>query len=361
MKYYSIPEDIEHWIDLQLKQITSSLSQPKQLAQAIKQMADFYKDNPQTPTPWSEPWCQQAQLAYYFPLNFLRNIRVFNELQSLHFFQESFSWYEIGTGLGPSLEAFLHIQSSSPIKPLSIHLLETSKQAKSIYQERLQNHPGLNPQWMNQIPKSLPPKSLLIMSYSLTEFDNIPEWIWTADSIIIIEPSTRDNGRKLMQLRAEAFNKGFQVIAPCTHNHPCPLLTHSQKDWCHDRFGFERPAWMLAIENHLPFKNHTLTLSYLALKRQTQASKDKNGLVSQNSTTLTPKNQARVIGDFLNEKGKTRQLICRDSEREFISFIKKSETPIEFFRGDLITLSDAIEKKGDELRPTPSQIKSNEI
>ncbi len=40
----------------------------------------------------------------------------------------------------------------------------------------------------------------------------------------------------------------------------------------------------------------------------------------------------------------------------FISFIKRATTPIEFFRGDLLNLSESIEKKGDELRPTTSQV-----
>ena len=404
MKILSLPQELEVWMDSQLKDISSSLSQAHALAHVIKQMADFYIENPQAPTPWSESWCQKAQLAYYFPLNFLRNLRVFQELQSLHFFQAPFHWYEIGTGLGPSLEAFLQTQqsdatsnsstskatmpqqstqpssnsldsfSSQNDKLLSVHLLETATPAKNLYQQRLQNSSGIKPQWLTQIPKSLPPQSLLVMSYSFTELEKIPEWIWSADSIIIIEPSTREDGRRLLQLRAQALQKGFHVVAPCTHNQACPLLTHSQKDWCHDRFGFDRPAWMLEIEKHLPFRNQTLTLSYLALKRQAPLTKPKQ-MTSKTSSiatsTISPlvdsqissidnpqdlvptkTNLTRVIGDFLDEKGKTRQLICRGPEREFLAFVKKSSTPVELFRGDLLTLPDSIEKKGDELRPS---------
>ena len=45
-----------------------------------------------------------------------------------------------------------------------------------------------------------------------------------------------------------------------------------------------------------------------------------------------------VVGDFLDEKGKSRQLICRGPQREFLTFIKKSDNPIELYRGELITL-----------------------
>lgn len=382
MKILSLPQELEVWMDSQLKDLSSSLSQAHALAQVIKQMADFYIENPQAPTPWSESWCQKAQLAYYFPLNFLRNLRVFQELQSLHFFQEPFHWYEIGAGLGPSLDAFLQVQQNNPAsvpqeKLLGVHLLETALSAKNLYQQRLQkNYSGIKPQWLTQIPKALPPHSLLVMSYSFTELEEIPEWIWSADSIIIIEPSTREDGRRLLQLRAQALQIGFHAMAPCTHNQACPLLTHSQKDWCHDRFGFDRPAWMLEIEKHLPFRNQTLTLSYLALKRQAPLTKQKRSTAKTSSFAPSPisphplvdspisspesphdlaptkTNPTRVIGDFLDEKGKTRQLICRGPEREFLAFVKKSSTPIELFRGDLLNLPDSIEKKGDELRPS---------
>ncbi len=364
MKQYFLPSSLEMWIQTQLSETGFSLQQPRPLAQSIQKMADFYIAHPTAPTPWHEPWCQQAQLAYYFPLNFLRNLRVFQELHSLHFFDQPFSWYEWGPGLGPSLEAYLQVlashKTSLPSFLKKVHLLETSTQARTIYQHRLQKSAELFPiQWMNQWPTTLPPQSLLVFSYSLTEIKgNLPDWIWSADSIIIIDPSTQEDGRRLMALREAALSKNFQVIAPCTHHQKCPLLLHSQKDWCHDRLGWSRPSWMLEIEKHLPFKNQTLTLSYLALKRQPsfnqeKTTEQKNKFIGGAAFQTHP---TRVVGDFLNEKGKTRQLICRSSEREFISFIKRATTPIEFFRGDLLNLSESIEKKGDELRPITSQV-----
>ncbi len=400
MRSYTIPTPVEEWIHQQLLQVSGSSSQisAKVLAESIQKMSDFYLQHPLRPTPWEELWCQQAQLAYYFPLNFLRNLRVFEELDKYNFFENAtnpalstLNWFEFGAGLGPSLEAFLHWQdrglttsSLSTRKPQSkivAQLYESSPIAKNLCQHRWQaRHDHLEFYWPHQKthpwPHSLPPRSLLVLSYSLTELKDIPEWIWSADSIIIIDPSTRDDGRRLLNLRAIALQKGYSVIAPCTHQEACPLLLHSSKDWCHDRFKFDRPKWLLDIENHLPFKNQTLTLSYLALQRSTITAQATNSPVqlsslssmdSRNSNVLMPHSKtlsipgeevihktdslARVTGDFLNEKGKTRQLVCRNSEREFLTFIKKNSTPIEFFRGDLISFPQNIDKKGNELRP----------
>ncbi len=346
MKSYSIPPQLEAWINFCLQGLGSSLSHSKSLAAAIKRMSDFYVESPEGQTPWSEPWCRQAQLAYYFPLNFLRNLRVFDELRRQNFFDSSFHWNEFGVGLGPSLEAYLTTHPKQFFLK-GTQLNEIAKSARDLTDHRFHDLHQYKLNWATQSPKVfLPPDTLLVMSYSLTELKTLPEWAWTAQSIIIIEPSTREDGRRLMSLRTEALKQGFSIIAPCTHSSDCPLLTQSKRDWCHDRFGFNRPQWMLEIESYLPIINPTLTVSYLALKKmpQTKIRAPINPLI-------------RVVGDFLDEKGKSRQLICRNSKREFLTFLKKLAQPPEFFRGDLLQIDEPIVIKGDELRVEPTQVK----
>lgn len=342
---YTLPQKIETWIETELNRLGTSLQQPKVLAHSIKKMADYYIEHPSGATPWNEKWCQQAQLAYYFPLNLIRNFRVFEELEKVNFFEEKLHWHEFGVGLGPSLEAFL----SSPInnkKLIGCTLSERGSFPRDSFQRRMNHNPILSTiQWPDKLPRVLPAKSLVIMSYSLTELQSLPDWLWEAEAIIIIEPSTRDDGRRLMSLREEAHKKNYRTLAPCTHQDLCPLLHQSKKDWCHDRVFFNRPQWLIEIEDHLPFSNSTLTLSYLALKKTTNLKRD-----------ILSSNQVRVVGDFLDEKGKSRQLICRGPQREFLTFIKKSDNPIELYRGEIITLDEPILKKGEELRLSPDQV-----
>ncbi|MEY4615851.1 MAG: hypothetical protein RJB66_811 [Pseudomonadota bacterium] len=345
MKSYSLPTNLVEWIEEQLNRIGTSINQPKILAQSIKKMADFYIEQPEGSTPWNELWCQQAQLAYYFPLNFIRNLRVFEELHRLQFFTQPLHWNEFGVGLGPSLEAFHHsINTHNSI--LSCQLSEKGLfPRETLTQRMLANKTMPSPHWLTQTPRTLAPQTLNVMSYSLTELAQLPQWIWTADKMIIIEPSTRDDGRRLLELREAALQRNFEVVAPCTHQEDCPLLRESKRDWCHDRLFFNRPGWMIEIEDYLPFSNSTLTLSYLALRKK------------GNENQIAPaKSLIRVVGDFLNEKGKSRQLICRGPHREFLTFIKKSHTPVELHRGDILVIEEPIDKKGDEVRVSPEQI-----
>jgi hypothetical protein len=341
---YSLPPKIENWINCQLNFLGVSLADSKQLAQSVKRMADFYVENPSKPTPWHEVWCQQAQLAYYFPLNFLRNLRVFEELKAQNFFRTPFTWHEFGAGLGPSLEAFLSLQLPANLLR-NTQLTESSKQARQLCQGRMESHYNINLKWQPQVTSPLDLNSLLVLSYSLTELDQLPDWLWNAHSIIILEPATREDGRRLMELRQHALEKSYHIVAPCTHALNCPLLINSQRDWCHDRFAFDRPEWMLKLEEYLPFVNSTLTVSYLALTKRDKESK----LYSDHS-------RIRVVGDFLNEKGKTRQMICRNENREFLTFLKKVSTPPEFYRGDILSIEEPISKRAEELRVEPHQI-----
>ena len=65
---------------------------------------------------------------------------------------------------------------------------------------------------------------------------------------------------------------------------------------------------------------------------------------------LFDQNLVRVIGDTLREKGKTRQAICRNNQREFFSWLKRFGKPQHLQHGDLVKLPSTFEQKGLEIR-----------
>ena len=138
-----------------------------------------------------------------------------------------------------------------------------------------------------------------------------------------------------MELRTDLIDSGYQILGPCTHAGACPLLKHSKKDWCHFRVFWERPLWMQQLEQPLGFNNRTLTYSYL-LASKIQASETTNAV--------------RVIGDTLDEKGKTKQAICRGEDREFVSWLHRYKDINNIARGALIELPENTESKGTEVR-----------
>ena len=166
--------------------------------------------------------------------------------------------------------------------------------------------------------------------------DNLPD-LSEFSHILIVEPSFRDTGRALMKARAYWIENGWTPLAPCTHSGPCPLLEHSDRDWCHQRVHFKASDRFLKLESHLPMKNQTLTYSYLLLSRACQ--------------TPAWRGATRVIGDTLYEKGKVRQLICRGPEREFLSWLSRAGEPPRIPHGALIADLGEVDVKGNERRP----------
>jgi hypothetical protein len=146
-----------------------------------------------------------------------------------------------------------------------------------------------------------------------------------------------------MQWRARLIEQGFQALAPCLHQRACPLLVESQKDWCHTRIHFEAPDWWREIEAFLPMQNRTLTYSYLLMSRETQPSPERFA--------------ARVIGDTLHERGKTKQLICRSEKREFLSWLHRDgDAPMIPFGALLTEGLETAESKSNELRLKPDAL-----
>ncbi len=288
---------------------------PKSLAEDVLQLSDFYIHNPDSPTPWEKEWAQRAGLVYFWPLNTLRLLKIKSELINQNFFQNLKYMLDYGAGVGTASWA---LQDQFP-KP---QLFERS----SIPQRFFPNF-----HWIEK--PQVGPHSLTVFSYSLTELESLPDWIFESEALLIIEPSTQQDGRKLLELRQQLIEKNYFIWAPCPHQLACPLLSQSKTDWCHDRVLIEKPSWFENMEKYLPMKNNTLTFSYLAARK----------------TPPIAKTWSRLVGDPLHEKGKTRQLICRGSDREFLSWMLRNGEAPELSRGDRIYV-DGFEKKSNELR-----------
>ncbi len=332
---YALPENLQAAIGKILLKHNTHLQDSRRLAEAVLRMSDFYIDQPEKSTPWKEAWCQIAQLVYFLPLNFLRARAVHDEARKQNFIVAS-EIFDFGSGLGAgSLPMLQNFKGSA-------HFTENSTEAQSLHQQLL-NELNLSgrfdwnseQKFLNQLGSSSAHAGrTALFSYSLTELDTLPKWALEMENLILIEPSARQDGRKLLQVRKNLLAEGFRLWAPCPHQQACPLLENSKTDWCHDRIHFSLPSWFLEMEKHLPMKNQTLTFSYLLASRQAPPAE----------------NRWRTVGDQQQEKGKTRQMICRGPEREFLAWLSRHGTPPEIPRGVLIEPPDPIEIKGSEIR-----------
>lgn len=323
---YVFPEKYQEKINTYLKSLGFALEEPKKIAECVLELSTHYQDA-SSKTPWSKRNIA-GYLSYFFPLNYLRNLKVFSQIPK-NFFNQTQSFIDFGAGPGTATLAL----ADTHILPTSGIAVEPSDKAFALYNHLKDSH---HPRLQHQSLVDQSNAQLGIFSYSLNELPEPPSWIFQLQKVLILEPSTKLQGRKLMSLRQEFIDKGFYIWAPCTHQGLCPLLIHSKHDWCHDRLHWEIPNWFKAIENHLPMKNNTLTHSYLVASKFPSPSALTTG---------------RIVGDPLKEKGKTRWLFCQGGEREFLSWLKKQGPAPDWQRGDLVKFN-MTERRSNEIRFT---------
>ena len=327
---FQIPESLEAFINENLKAFGITLSSSKKIASCVQWQSDFYIQKPNQQTPWKDDRAQIAQWAYYLPLNFLRNLSVLTELKS----HVPLSAFEGALDYGAGQAA-----SSWALRQLGF-------QGRLSLYDRMPMDPqvagGVRAEIIHKIEPALFKNQLAFFSYSLTEIETRHDLMIQFPFLVIIEPSTQSEGRRLSETRQLLIENDYQIMAPCTHQKRCPLITHSQRDWCHDRILFKKPIWMAQYEKNLPFRNDSLTFSYLIAF--------KKSLLKPEWTRSDSILKGRLTGDNLTEKGKDKQLVCFDDQRVFLTWMHKTKIEQILPRGGMVEIPDDRELVSNELR-----------
>lgn len=88
-------------------------------------------------------------------------------------------------------------------------------------------------------------------------------WQHTNTVLVIVEPGTPEGFSRIRAARDAVLNQGGFVLAPCTHQLPCPM---AGKDWCHFKVRVQRSrAHMHAKSAHVPFEDEAF--SWIAFSR----------------------------------------------------------------------------------------------
>ena len=304
MRQYHLPEALNQQIQIALSEYGQISS--KKMADCILKLSDFYNQRGGE-TPYDQEWARLAYLAYFLPLNFIRNLAVVDEGIRVGFFNGMQRWTDYGSGLGAATLAL-----REHFKQQEFELIDRSRWAVDNARKyfSIQSNPA-------RINKS----DTWVFSYAVNEFKTLPEAAIQARRLMIVEPSTRELGRNLLEMRNHLQGQGFFAWAPCTHNGACPLLKDSKRDWCHSRVQFKAPDWFKEIESYLPMKNADLTFSFLLLSRE-----------------IPEKIEiGRLVGDMQIEKGKSKIMLCRSEKREFMSFLDRHwKTTPDLYRDEMV-------------------------
>lgn len=111
---------------------------------------------------------------------------------------------------------------------------------------------------------------LVTCAYALTELGDAAMiqaadrlWQHTCGVLVVVEPGRPRDYQRLMAVRARLIEDGGNVLAPCPHDSPCPLVA---PDWCHFSVRLSRSR------DHMRMKGGTLgyedeKFSYLVVAR----------------------------------------------------------------------------------------------
>lgn len=99
--------------------------------------------------------------------------------------------------------------------------------------------------------ETVPPGTLLLISHVAgelmgTELSTLAQLAASAEEVLWVEPGSFEISRRLSLVHDELQKAGHHLIAPCTHDLPCPM-NGREGDWCH--FFAEPPGEIF----HSPF------------------------------------------------------------------------------------------------------------
>jgi ribosomal protein RSM22 (predicted rRNA methylase) len=311
----------------------------------------------------------EAYLLYYMTTNLLKVIQPLRELACSNFFEgESLKVLDLGTGTGAAvcgILGYLHEEKKNILldMTLSDFLEENLGEAKIFLSDYIGLMALMRPilsfskfdlQKPHEIPgkiKSEAPYHLITMMNVLNELDEkqdsfllgmLVSLLDEHGAIILIEPATRLESRRLLRFRDMAVTNGITIFSPCTRQEGCPSLINGD-DWCHTEVDWKRPAFIEAIDDLTGNLRLSLKSTYIILR--------KDGITLGNS--LRQNNLYRVVSKRFDEKGRVRAFLCgTDGRDEYIlnkrdlSDANKDFSEIE--RYDVVRVNEAQNREHDK-------------
>lgn len=113
-------------------------------------------------------------------------------------------------------------------------------------------------------------------------------------AVLVIEPGTPGGYARILRVRSRLIDAGWQVVAPCPHAAPCPLVA---ADWCHFAARVERSALHRQIKGgDLSYEDEKF--SYVAAVAP---------------DVSVPQRDSRVLRHPVKRKGLVELTLCRPS------------------------------------------------
>lgn len=152
----------------------------------------------------------------------------------------------------------------------------------------------------------------VVACYALNELPSntlasVAQHLWglCAQVLVIIEPGTPLGFEVVRRVRDIVLGQGGHVIAPCTHDLPCPM---QDRDWCHTALRVQRS------ELHRRIKGAALSFE-----------DEKYSYVAMSRVPLGAHAFGRIVRKPIQAKGHVHLDICRDGKIERVTYSKRQK------------------------------------
>lgn len=304
----------------------------------------------------SRPEFRSAYLLYFLPINFTKAAYVFRQLPASFFKRKSLRILDLGCGPATASLAFLNeCAGRKPGASIRIDLVDQNRNI-------LTDGKNLLDFWYLAL-RSLGPLRIQAQRTSVTAFRNSQRYDliilhhvlnemtqWKAhqraqwlkhllennlkkDGVLaLVEPALKRPGRELMALRDHLLETcRLEVLAPCLHEKPCPMLAGTRQDWCHFYVDWPEPSFLKQLDRLVGNDNRFLKLSYL--------------LMSPLKAFATIQDRRpyryRVVSNRMATRGKTEVVLCGEPGRIRLTLLDRDQSPTnrilkKIRRGDLL-------------------------
>lgn len=225
---------------------------------------------------------------------------------------------DFGAGIGASaLGLVLGLRDRGVTVPLSIHLGDADPGALAVAERVLRGLPGV------AVSRTLPPAvDLLVVANVLVEMDRELPGARRAEvhaqrlgdevaalspggRVVVVEPALRPAARHLQVVRDLLVGAGVQVVAPCAHDGPCPLLRRDA-DWCHDDVPVDLPPWLQPVARAARLRWQGLTYARLVL-----------------APAPVPRPTFRVVAGPRDSRGRKERLLCGELDGASLTWVDR--------------------------------------
>ena len=143
--------------------------------------------------------------------------------------------------------------------------------------------------------------------------------------LLVIEPASSAESRRVLGLRDRAVADGWCVVAPCPHNAACPALAAAD-GWCHGEWHFERPAFVRAVDQQTGLLREVLKATWFVLAPPGAALD--GGQARLGGAELPPDGVlARVTSARRDAKGRSEVEVCMEGALRRLELQTRDRTP----------------------------------